>query len=73
MGNEPVTRDELLAELVAALKGTDPPEDAFSVDDIMAATGWERQRVYGYLKRAKADGTVETVGRFGALTYYRKV
>lgn len=73
MADEPVTRDELLKELVAALRDTDPPDDAFSVVDIMQATGWGREQVYGYLRRAKESGKVEIVGRFGALSYYRVI
>lgn len=73
MADKSITRDELLNELIAALRDTEPPEDAFSVEEIMNKTGWERESVYGYLKRAKRDGKVETVGRYGRVTYYRTV
>jgi hypothetical protein len=73
MANEPVTREELLQELITALRDTDPPDDAFSVTDIMEATGWGREQVYGYLRKAKENGKVEIVGRYGALSYYRVI
>ena len=66
-------RDQLLEELITALRDTAPPDDAFSVNDIMEATGWGREQVYGYLRRAKDAGKVEIVGRFGALSYYRVI
>jgi hypothetical protein len=73
MGDVPVTREELLNEIIAALRDTAPPDDAFCVNDIMEATGWGREQVYGYLRRAKDTGKVELVGRFGALSYYRVI
>lgn len=72
MADEPITREELLDELIAALRDTAPPPDAFCVNDIMERTGWQREQVYGYLKKARAEGKVEMIGKFGAYSYYRK-
>lgn len=71
MADEPITREDMLNELIAALRDTDPPEDAFSVDDIMAATGWSRDKTYSYLRRGKETGKIEIAGRYGAFMYYR--
>lgn len=71
MADKPLTRDEMLAELVAALRGTEPPEDAFSVDDIMAETGWSRDAVYSKLKASRQRGQVEKIGKYNGRAYYR--
>ncbi len=73
MADEPLTREEMLDELIAALRDAAPPPDAFSVNDIMERTGWGKEQVYGYLRRAKENGKVELIGRYGSLSYYRTV
>lgn len=66
-------RDQLLAELIAAIAPNEPPEDAFTYEDICDKTGWTKNQAYEYGKKALREGKIEFVGQWGRVNYYRKV
>ena len=56
-----LTVAEMLDAIQKAVTQIDAPDDAFTVDDLMGATGWNNARVRRTPKVAKAQGRLQVV------------
>jgi hypothetical protein len=66
MGIKDITRDELLAELIAAIEPPEPGAEWFTVNQVFEELRArdphaKRDRVYERLRRGYADGKLERV------------
>ena len=69
MGIENITRDELLAELVAAITPKPAPEGWFSMEEIIAASSEPRETMRQRVYDKTRAGIFESM-RIGSRTYY---
>lgn len=56
-----LTTAEILAELEAAAKHVETPDDAFTIDELHDTTGWGRVQIRNRLKLAKKAGRLAVV------------
>lgn len=56
-----LTVAEMLDAIQKAVTQIDTPDDAFTVDDLVVATGWPNAKVRHSLKVAKAQGRLRVV------------